>query len=299
MIMGDIDYNKLKFFLAVVRCQSVTRAASELHRTQSAISQAVVALEKQIGAKLIAWEGKKMKLTREGRLVYQAAEARIKAIDEELEAISLSGQEIAGCIEIGMLRDHSSRIEQKVFQIIAKFQKQYPKVTFNVRFATSTAIEQALVDHEIDIGILINYKEPQKFTRREIATEEHIVVSTPEFKIASVADVLATNIIDIDPYFTCFTPWISYHAPELRESLEKMRPAIVVPDFLAIKELVLAGAGIAVVPKYLVEHDLERGALVQVLPELLALRVWVTAATVRQVENRRSVDYFLRELLSQ
>jgi LysR family transcriptional regulator, salicylic acid-responsive activator of bsdBCD len=296
MDMSDIDYNKLRFFLTVVRCESITGASRELHRTQSAVSQAISALEQQIGVKLIIWEGKRMQLTREGKLVYQAAALRMEAIDEQLKAVSLSGEEVAGSIEIGMLHDHSSRMQVEIFQIIAQFRKKYPAVTFKIHFGTSAMIEQALLDREIDIGILINYKEQHRFTLFQIATEEHIVVSSPQYKITTIDHVLDSNLIDIDPYFTCFTPWITQHAPKKRELLEKKVPAIVVADFLAIRELVLQGAGIAVIPKFLIEKELESGALVQVAPKLSTLRVWVTAATLRGTDNRLSVDYFLKAL---
>ena len=50
--MMDIDYNKLKSFLMVVQCGSVTAAAKSLHRTQSAVSQALRGLERNLGLKL-------------------------------------------------------------------------------------------------------------------------------------------------------------------------------------------------------------------------------------------------------
>src|SRR5205809_428503 len=128
----DIDYNKLKFFLTVVECEGVTAAAKKLHRTQSAVTQAIQALEKQLGCKLIVWEGKRLQLTREGRLIYNSACNRIAAIDEELASIATSGQEVAGCIEIGILNDHSTNVDELLFSKIAQFRKTYPQVTFRV-----------------------------------------------------------------------------------------------------------------------------------------------------------------------
>lgn len=53
----DIDYNKLKTFLAVVRAGGVTAAAKKLHRTQSAVSQALQSLEGNLGVAIITHFG--------------------------------------------------------------------------------------------------------------------------------------------------------------------------------------------------------------------------------------------------
>ena len=94
----DIDYNKLKSFLAVVRCNGVTAAAKQLNRTQSAVSQSLRGLEEQLGLTLIEWQGKRLKLTRDGHLVYRAIHDRMSAITEQLTTIIQSGDEVGGCI---------------------------------------------------------------------------------------------------------------------------------------------------------------------------------------------------------
>ena len=107
----DVDYNKLKSFLAVVEAGSVTLAAKKLNRTQSAVSQAIRGLEHNLGITLINWEGKRLKLTREGQLIHKAVKARMAAIEEQLHTIIKSGVEVGGCIEVGILQDHSTRVQ--------------------------------------------------------------------------------------------------------------------------------------------------------------------------------------------
>lgn len=301
IIIMDIDYNKLKYFLTVVECGGVTAAAKKLHRTQSAVSQAILSLEKQLGLKLIAWQGKRLQLSREGKIVYSAACARIAAIDEQLVSLATFGQEIAGCIEIGMLNDYSTNSHELLFAQIADFRRTYPAVIFQVHIQTSDKIEQALLDQELDMGVLINFHALHRFHLFQITTEQHLIVSTPDYLkrhgvLKNVQDVLQADLIDIDPYFTCFSPWVSFHASELREQLEKKRPVITVPNFFLIRELVLEAQGIAVLPHYLIKEDLLSGAIVQVLPEFLALRVWVNGAILLGRTLRPAEHLFLQKL---
>jgi len=279
----DIDYNKLKSFLTVIQCGSVTAAAKVLHRTQSAVSQALHVLEQNLGFTLIKWEGKCMKLTREGQLVYRAIHDRMAAIDEQLSTIIQAGEEVGGCIEIGMLQDHSTRIQEYLFQVIAMFRKKYPSVIFNIHFGTSVEIEQALLEQKLDIGFLINFRERHRFHVFEVVTEEHIVVTSTGYlkqsgPIDHLNDLIGADLIDIDESFTCLSTWLQKNDPGSIQVLDKKNPVIVVPDFKVVRKLILLGLGIGVVPRYLVEGDLKSGELVKLLPKQSVLKVGVDCA---------------------
>ena len=299
----DIDYNKLKVFLAVVRCESLTKAAKELYRTQSAVSQSLNAFERELGLKLITWEGKRLQLTREGKLVYDAAQSRLNAIDEQLAAIQESGKQVGGCIEIGMLNDASTPMHELLFAKIAQFRMDYPSVTFKIHFNTSSSIERALLDRELDLGFLINFQSPERFRLIQITTEQHLLCATPQFlksvgKVYNVQDVLSKDLIDIDQHFTCFTPWVRHHDASILQMLEKKSPVISVPDFSLIRKLVLAHQGIAVLPQYLIAEDIKQSRLVQILPTHSALRVWVHCAIESGKQERPCEELFLKILQS-
>lgn len=297
----NIDYNKLKSFLAVVRYGSVTAAARELHRTQSAVSQTLRGLEQHLGLKLIEWEGKRLKLTRDGQLVYKAVNDRMAAIDEQLATIITADKEIGGCIEIGVLHDQSTNIQQLLLTTIAKFRSEYPSVIFKIHFGTSTHIEQALLEQQLDIGLLINFRERHRFKVFEVTAEEHIIVTSPEYLKKSrpfdtVKDVISSDLIDIDENLTCFAPWVQRHDPISLKLLEERNPVIAVPDFSTIRELVLAEQGVAVIPRYLIEDDLACNSLIQVLPELSPLQVGLDCAVERGHREHLCERLFIEKL---
>jgi len=298
-MLMDIDYNKLSYFLTIVRSGGLTAAAKELHRTQSAISQSLTALERELGVKLITWEGKRLQLTREGKLVYNAASDRMAALDEQLESITKAGVEVGGTIEIGMLNDASTDMQEVVFDHIAQFRNQYPTVTFKIHFDTSSNIEQALLARELDLGFLINIQSMHRFDTYPVATEQHIIGASPRYLgVKSVQDVIAKELIDIDDHFTCFTPWVAHNDPAALQLLEKKSPVLSVPDFRLIRKLVVDHQGIAVLPHYLIREDLKNGSIIQLLPELSALRVWVNCIRERGRQERLCEELFIKKFKS-
>lgn len=302
-IHPDFDYNKLKSFLTIVEAGSITAAAKILRRTQSAVSQTLQNLENSLGLTLIEWEGKQLKLTREGQQIHLAINERLKAMDETLSTIVQSGEEVGGCLEIGLLQDHSTRIQPHLLKAIASFRMLHPAVTFKLSFDTSANLEQALLDHHLDIGLLINFQERHRFSVSEVASEEHLVVTSSKYlkthdPLKHLSDLLGCDLIDIDTHFTCFTPWIKKHSPKLISKLAEKSPTLIVPDFQAIKELALLDQGIAILPRYLIESELKTGRIIQVFPSLATLRVGVDCATLKGKRERLAETLFLEALVN-
>src|SRR5688500_5451778 len=80
----------LEAFEAVSRHRSFTRAAAELHVTQSAVSHRVHALEAQLGAVLFVRTGRRVELTDEGRALAEDATSAFALLREGIERLERS-----------------------------------------------------------------------------------------------------------------------------------------------------------------------------------------------------------------
>lgn len=72
--MEWLNYHHLRYFWAVAREGSVTRASARLHVSQPAVSAQIRALEQSLGEKLFARSGRTLALTEAGRIAYRYAE---------------------------------------------------------------------------------------------------------------------------------------------------------------------------------------------------------------------------------
>ena len=96
-----MEVRVLKYFLAVVREESVTRAAEFLHITQPTLSRQLLQLEEETGVKLFIRGMRRIKLTNEGILLRRRAEEIIALIDKTEKELIEREEMIDGVVSVG------------------------------------------------------------------------------------------------------------------------------------------------------------------------------------------------------
>ena len=139
---------QMKYFAAVVECRSFTEAAAQCCISQSAISQQIQALERELGAELIHRENRRFTLTPIGEYFY----ARSKTILEQVDELVCETKRLAADSElqlrIGYLRCYSG---MELHQAIAEFSKRYPEVAINIVGGTHEELYDLLRQGGVDI----------------------------------------------------------------------------------------------------------------------------------------------------
>lgn len=120
---------QLKYFQAVVRCNSFTEAAEECHISQSAISQQIQALENELGVRLLHRENRKFTVTPAGEHFYKKS-LILTADFERLcrETARIANKEDAQ-LRIGYLKCYGG---QELQLAVAAFSEKYPDVAIEM-----------------------------------------------------------------------------------------------------------------------------------------------------------------------
>ena len=141
---------QIKYFQAIVRCQNFTKAADECFISQSAISQQLQALEKELGVTLLHREGRKFSLTPAGEFFYRKSLVLVNDFDRICrETLNLAkGNEQK--ISIGYLRNYDKFALTKT---IAKFNEKYPEITIQLTQGTHEELYHLLRDGKINLAI--------------------------------------------------------------------------------------------------------------------------------------------------
>ncbi|MDG2269915.1 MAG: LysR substrate-binding domain-containing protein [Alphaproteobacteria bacterium] len=162
--METLDLAYLRTLLAVVDEGSFSRAAKQVHRTQSAVSMQIKRLEDSVGKNLFERVGRRSELTREGTALTDYARRILRLHDEALMAISRP--EVVGAVRLGVPDDYMSGF---LPEALSEFAESFPQVEVELRCETSGRISRAHEAREIDIGLVTIAAVPQqcRLVRRE------------------------------------------------------------------------------------------------------------------------------------
>lgn len=136
-----MEVRVLRYFLTVVREESITRAAEALHITQPTLSRQLAQMEEALGVKLFVRGTRKIALTNEGLLLQRRAEEIVELIDKTQRELAEQGEQIEGVVSIGC---GDLKSVQMLPELIRTFHEKYPRVTFDLYTATADHVKDRM-----------------------------------------------------------------------------------------------------------------------------------------------------------
>lgn len=129
-----MEIRVLRYFLAVVREESFTKAAELLHITQPTLSRQIAQMEEEMGVRLFDRRTRKVVLTNDGFLLCRRAEEILELVDKTERELSKQDEMVEGKVSIGC---GDLAVVQKLPELIRSFHERYPAVTFDLYTATA------------------------------------------------------------------------------------------------------------------------------------------------------------------
>jgi DNA-binding transcriptional LysR family regulator len=254
-----MDVPRLRYFLSAARHQSFSRAAAEHHVTQSAMSQQMRALERELRVSLFARRGRRLELTPAGRLLQgEAAEvlARLERASGELARF----QDVpTGTLRIGTMDIASIYYLPETFR---RFRDRFPGIEVFVEVNATRPLAEGVLTGRLDLAVAsLPYDHPQ-------------LQSVPLFRDVLIPVARAGHPLagkrSVRPEDLAREPLICYHRDSITRGLIDriyegwgVTPTVAmeIDSPAAIARLVGAGLGVSIVPERSVEHDLQGGNL--------------------------------------
>lgn len=143
---------QLRHFQAIARYESVTQAAKAFQIPQSAMSQSLSRLEKELGdVKLFDRKNNRIHLNESGRIFLRYVNEALQALDNGVQTISTPQDRIAGVVHVLVLEN--SRF---VISCVSKFKNQYPDVSF---YICHDFYSDEISDYDVCIASSPSYRE--------------------------------------------------------------------------------------------------------------------------------------------
>ncbi|MEV7392192.1 MULTISPECIES: LysR substrate-binding domain-containing protein [unclassified Streptomyces] len=170
-----IEVRQARYFLAVAETLHFGRAAEQLRMSQPPLSQAILQLERQLGARLFDRTGRKVTLTETGRAF--AVECR-KLVAAARHAQDVAGQAEAGLVGTLRIGVVASALSEPLLGTIAEFRRTRPRVELRVVEVDTPSGQDLVQRHEIDIAV-VRPDSPVRGLRARPWRHDRFVVALP------------------------------------------------------------------------------------------------------------------------
>jgi len=180
MTLRHATLRQLQVFEAVARQLSFSRAATELHLTQPAVSMQVKLLEQQAGLPLFERLGKKIFLTEAGAELHQHSRVIAQQLRDADEALAARKGLSQGRLVITMV----STAKYFVPPLLARFLKQHPGVTVKLSANNREVVLKQLADNEVDLAIMGRTPQGMEAVVDAFARHPHVVIAAPGHPLA-------------------------------------------------------------------------------------------------------------------
>ena len=253
-----MDLTALTDFNAVALYGGFGPAARALDRPKATLSRRVAELEEELGVRLIERGARRMRLTEDGLALHERTQGLMAELQEAGEAVASRAP-----VARGRLRISAPVVFAHVVlcRIAARFALAYPQVELEIN-AEDRVVDP--VDDGYDLVIRIDPPHDEQLVGRRILVDERLAVATPTVSIPSSSSHDAAELHIPAVLLTAASSRAIWNVRTGSGALRALKPMPVLrlSSLLMVREAVLAGAGIAMLPKLLVEQDVAAGRLV-------------------------------------
>jgi DNA-binding transcriptional LysR family regulator len=249
----------LRLFCDVVRLQSFSLGAKRHHITQSAASQRIGALERQLGITLIDRSVRPLTVTLAGDLYFNEVQELLERYDQLESRITHLGADMAGEVRVDAIYSAGIDLLQKIEQ---QFQVRYPQVTIATHYRRPEEVYDSVRHRQCDIGIVSYPQTWRGVNWMQLRDETMSVICNPGHPLAMQSSVHAS---ELDRWsMLSFEPTLPL-GRHIRRYLRKYdaEPSItnVFDNIDTLKSAVAVTDQIAILPKRTAVREVRAGTL--------------------------------------
>jgi DNA-binding transcriptional LysR family regulator len=260
------DLRLFETFAAVASLGSFRAAAARLNTTQPAVSQRILQLEEQYGARLFQRSSRMVRLTAKGQEFAGYAE-RILGLDGELRRRLKERDALTGAMRLGV---SESIVHTWLPAFMGRLAREHPRLSLEIEVETTPILRQRLLSQQIDLAFLLGPLVDPGVENIALSSLALSVLASPAFPLPppplSAAALAALPIVTFgrrtQPHMLLRALLSTAEAPApVIHASASLAPAI---------RLAVAGVAVAVIPHAVAAREIAAGEL-EIAPTELAL----------------------------
>ena len=265
-----VHLETLRLYCDVIRLRSFSRGAELNFISQSAASQAVQQLEREVGTPLIDRTKRPFAVTAEGQALYQACRSLIESWEKAKAEVASVKARVDGTMRVAAiysvgLHDMSHHLQ--------RFMSLYPSARVQLECLHPHKVVEAVLNDEADVGVMSYPPSDRALSVVPLRDEPMAFVCHPAHRLARRRSVTAADL-NGEP-FVAFDRGLT-----IRKAIDRSlrqhnaRPNVVMEfdNIETIKQAIMIGAGVSILPRHTVEKEAGIRALTLITfatPELI------------------------------
>lgn len=257
------DFEWYRSFIHIYKHRSVSEAAKIRIMTQPAMSQHLAALEAEVGEALFQRTSRSMVPTERGNQLYSQLAPLIEALEETALRVSGASVPALSAVRIGSAHEFYGEY------VLPKLQR-LPTCSVT-RFGTADQLLTALKEDQLDLVVTSKKVQVPGIEYVKLMEEQFVIVAPNAYEVPPIDNA------KLKEQWLSSRTWISY-GPELpmirrvwREHFQqrpRIQPAHVIPNLHMIHKAIKYGAGIGVLPTYILERSANKARSKVIFEEL-------------------------------
>lgn len=234
-------------------------AAGEVHLSPAAFGQRIRQLEEFLGVPLFVRTTRKVSLSDAGRRLVSKTQTILESIDDLVPLAHDQDVIVERNITIGTRHELGL---SWLTPLIPALEKAVPGVIVHLRFGDGAELLRLVAKGDIDAAVSSTRLADRRFAFELLHEEEYQLVASDklvdQWKLGSIASLVNQPLIDTDASLPLARYWLDADKERAHLQFETLR---FMGTIGAIRDVVLRGQGVAVLPSYFIRNDIEKGRL--------------------------------------
>lgn len=262
--LGSVNLNRLIVFVAVVEAGSLTAAGRRLNLTKTMVSTHIHRLEAEVGASLLIRTTRHISLTHAGEQFFEASRRIVRDIEEAVALAAQDAQEPRGLLRVTAPVDLGATV---VGPVIAGLSSRYPYLKIDL-ITVDRVLD--LGEEGIDVAIRAGTLADSSYKATRIGSFSLWLVASPSLAARSPNAATPEDLAEARFIALSVVPhpvsWVFENAEKSKVAV-RWKATLSANTALAVREVALTGAGMAILPDFTVADHIASGKLIRVLPQ--------------------------------
>jgi len=259
-----VELEDMRLFVRAVSSGSLSAAGRELSLSPAVASKRLSRLEQALGVRLLQRSSRRLALTGEGNCYYERCVGILADLDDANAAVRLGQQEVRGALHVSTALDLG---RQYVGPLAAQFAAQHPAL--QMRISASDGMLD-LFEHGVDVAVRSGAMADSRLVSRRVALNYRVICAAPSYleqhgRPTDTADLANHACLMLHRPGRGILPWM-LQTPEGPRPL-RLDAALTTDSGDLMRELVIAGHGLAFKSIWDIATDVRAGRLLPVLTE--------------------------------